>query len=82
MGEGSDGGVGFANARPDEAAGGADAEFDIGREDAEAILEVLSSPDLRDRLGEAARHAAERNLTVERMGERYLRLYCGARANR
>src|SRR5438445_3639446 len=41
VGEGSDGGVGLANARPDEAAGGADAEFNVWREDAEGLLEMI-----------------------------------------
>jgi hypothetical protein len=41
VGEGSDGGVGLADAGADEAAGGANAEFDIRREDAEALFEVV-----------------------------------------
>jgi hypothetical protein len=41
VGESSDGGVGLANPRLDEAVGGADADFEIGRKDAEALLEVI-----------------------------------------
>src|SRR5437588_330773 len=39
--ETGDGGVGLAHARSDEAAGGADAEFNVWREDAEAFLEMI-----------------------------------------
>jgi glycosyltransferase involved in cell wall biosynthesis len=49
---------------------------------ADAIIHVLSSPILRDRLGQAVRDAAERSLTVERMGQRYLGLYRDLYANR
>lgn len=41
MGEGSNGGVGLANAGLDEATGVADAEFNVWREDAEALLDVI-----------------------------------------
>jgi glycosyltransferase involved in cell wall biosynthesis len=42
---------------------------------AEALSEVLDDPDLRERLGRAARHAVQDRYTIRAVGERYLALY-------
>lgn len=47
-----------------------------------ALGKVLRDPDLRDRLGEAARRRAEAEFTIERMADRYERLYADALAAR
>src|SRR5581483_746525 len=49
---------------------------------AHALGKVLLDPNLRARLGEAARRRAEAEFTIERMADRYERLYADALAAR
>lgn len=48
---------------------------------AQALVRILDDPDFEEKLGRAARQKAERDLTVEVMTDRYLKLYAALQKN-